>query len=174
MELKIDGNPGTGNSFTQVVIQAGGVYNNNPNATAVTNTSIIYGDGKEQPGRVCMDDREKQILKTAILEFVGKLKPKVSTNWANRYDTLWVSILAIPEVDAVVYDKGQQKNTLFNRSFVGSIVKVLLDNKVFEQTASPTVLAPLIGEDGSESFRKEMGRYPSDEIREAIIGLVKK
>lgn len=174
MELKIDGNPGTGNSFTQVVIQAGGVYNNNPNATAVTNTTIIYGDGKEQAGGSCMDDREKQILKTAILEFVGKLKPKVAAEWTNKYDTLWVSILAIPEVDAVVYDKGQQKNTLFNRSLVGGIVKVLLDNKVFVQTASPTDLAPLIGKDGSESFRKEMGKYPSVEIRNAITGLVEK
>lgn len=173
MDINIKGNPGTGNSFTQIIVEAGGVNNNNQAGVNVTNTTIIYGDGKTASSGSDMDDKEKQIIKTAILEFVGKLKAQVSPEWTNKYDTLWVSILAIPEVDAEIYDKGGLRNTMFNRALVGSIVKVMLDKGIFVDTANPTILAPLTN-NRSEAFRKEMGHYPSEVIHNAIKDLIDK
>lgn len=174
MDINIKGDPGTGNSFTEIKIENGGIYQNLPNVTTVNNTTNIYGDGKAAArtgGDI--DDKEKQILKTAILQFVGKLKEKVTKEWLDDYDTLWVSVLAIPEVDAAIYKKGNQQNIHFNRQLVGSIVRVMLDKGVFVSTTNPTELAPLIGV-GSGSFRKEMGKYPSDEIVKAVKELIEK
>lgn len=173
MDINITGNPGTGNSYTEVIVKEGGNYNNMPNVTTVNQTTIIYGDNKDASGRGEMDEREKQIIKTAILEFVGKLKGYVSADWASKYDTLWVSILALPEVEAQIYDKGRQRNTLFNRALVGGIVKVMMDKNVFKTDANPTTMAPAVG-DSSESFRKEMGCYPSSDIETAVKKLIDK
>ena len=38
--------------------------------------------------------------------------------------TLWRSILALPEVDAVVYNPGKQKNTTFNRNLIANIIYI--------------------------------------------------
>lgn len=171
MDIKIEGNPGTGNSYIQITVEQGGVNNVNPAATTVNNTTIIYGDGKDALYGDDMDDREKQIIKTAILEFVGKLKAKVRSEWVNKYDTLWVSILALPEVDAEIYNKGNQHHVLFNRQLVGKIVKVMLDKNVFVEGTTPTDLSTLIVS-GNESFRKEMGKYPSDDLHQTIKDLI--
>ena len=174
MDINAKGNLGTGNSFTEIRIEKGAIYNNLPNATQVTNITNIHGDGNSAPARGAeMDDKEKQILKNAILEFAGKLKENTAPDWTDKYDRLWVSILALPEVDAQVYDKGRLHNTLFNRALIGGIVRVMLDKGIFARTASPTTLAPLVGI-GNESFRKEMGLYPSKEIRTAVAGLIEK
>lgn len=47
MKFDKDFNPGQGNTY--VILDSGAIYNNNPNATTVTNTTNIYMGGKKTP-----------------------------------------------------------------------------------------------------------------------------
>ena len=57
MEINIKGNPGTGNTY--VAVENGGVYNNNPNATSVTNITYNY-NGHSTQHDATIDDEEKK------------------------------------------------------------------------------------------------------------------
>ena len=122
MDINITGNPGTGNTFQEIHI--GTVQNYNPNATTVINNN--YGDKQKpvSPSDKAMGDAEKEQCKAEIMDYVAHLKPYISKEWKNRYETLWRSILAIPEVDAVVYKPGKQKNTTFNRNLIANIIYI--------------------------------------------------
>jgi len=167
MKFDKDFNPGSGNTF--VLLDSGAIYNNNPNATTVTNTTNIYMDGKKsQP--IPPDDKEKQIRKNALLQYVGLLKEHVADEWKDKYDSLWLQILEIPQVDAEIYNKGQQKGTEFNRNMVGNILHVLI-GKVIKETNVSTLTKTLEGKVG-HSVREQMGMKPSAEIEKALLELI--
>lgn len=169
MKFDKDFNPGQGNTY--VILDSGAIYNNNPNATTVTNTTNIYMDGKKTPS-MPPDDTEKQMRKNAILEYVGKLKDYATDEWKGKYDKLWLDILEIPEVDAEIYNKGQQKDTIFNRNLVGNIIHVLKGKVTGETNASALTIA-LEGNDKA-SIRGQMGKNPSAEIENALLELMTK
>lgn len=113
MEINIKGNPGQGNTFQEIHINK--VDNFNPNATTVINN--YYGD-KQKPAPAAekeLQNAEREQRKSDILQYVAKLTQYVSKEWKNRYETLWMNILALPEVEAEVYEPGKQKGTTFNR-----------------------------------------------------------
>lgn len=67
---------------------------------------------------------DKDALRAEILRFVGYLRPYLAIDYKDYMD-LWEKILAIPEVDALVYNQGKQKGTTFNRNLVASIIYML-------------------------------------------------
>lgn len=96
MDININGNPGTGNTFQEVHIT--NVQNYNPNATTVINYN--YGDKPKtasSPDNNMTDD-EREHLKSEIMTYVSRIKKYVAKEWKNRYETTWRSILDIPEV----------------------------------------------------------------------------
>lgn len=169
MKFDKDFNPGTGNTY--VLLDSGAIYNNNPNATTVTNTTNIYMDGKKS-SPMPENDSEKQIRKNAILDYVGKLKDYAKNEWKGKYDRLWLEILAIPTVDAEIYNKGQQKDTIFNRNLVGNIIHVLI-GKVIDETNVTTLTKALEDKPGA-SVRGQMGIEPSADIVKPILELITK
>lgn len=168
MDINITGNPGTGNTFVEVKVTDGGIYQNLPNVTTVTNTTNIYGNGKKGDAAPA-DDKEKEIIRNAVLEYVGKLKCYVKPEWVNKYDTLWVKILALKEVEEEIYNKGRQKNTVFNRDFVGKIINVICKQVYTTENRTEMCMA-LEGKDGK--VRKTMNQDPSDEVKKAVMKLL--
>ena len=120
MDLKITGNPGTGNTFQEVHI--GTVQNYNPNATTVINHN--YGERHKAPAAVtpALPEADLTPLRDEVLHYVMKIQGCVSPQWAERYSTLWHQVLAAPEVEAVIYKPGKQQNTTFNRTLVANII----------------------------------------------------
>lgn len=168
MKFDKDFNPGTGNSYNEFNIQ--NVENFNPNATSVTTNHYHYGEEKSNGnGRKTLDDAQKQAIQNDIFAYVAKLNDCVKPEWKTKYATLWKNILAIPEVEALIYNKGQQKNTTFNRNLVGNIIKVLM-GKVIEGDA--TELARVLENNSDHSIRGQMGKSPSAEIEKAILELL--
>ena len=123
MEINIKGNPGQGNTFQEIHINK--VDNFNPNATTVINN--YYGD-KQKPAPAAekeLQNAEREQRKSDILQYVAKLTQYVSKEWKNRYETLWKNILALPEVEAEVYEPGKQKGTTFNRNLIAHIIYIM-------------------------------------------------
>lgn len=170
MDINITGNPGTGNTFQEIHIDT--VQNYNPNATTVINNN--YGDKQKPtaPSDKAMDDAEKEQRKAEIMDYVGNVKPYVSKEWKNRYETLWRSVLAIPEVDAVVYEPGKQKNTTFNRNLIAHILYIMCKEGVIaEQNA--TTLTKALEHDKDHSVRNQLGTLPTDRaITEKVRALL--
>lgn len=172
MDINITGNPGTGNTFADIHI--GYVQNYNPNATTVINNN--YGDKPKAtpPAEKPLQDAEKEQRKSEILDYVSRLKDCVARDWKNRYETLWKEILALPEVDAVVYDPGKQKGTSFNRNLLARMIYIMCKEKVIVEDNATQLTLALEG-DADHSVRAQLKMYPEDsDIRKKVSDLIAK
>ena len=165
MDINIKGDPGTGNSFTEINVMEGGIYQ--PYGT--TNITNIYGNGKKSEA-ASPNEREKEIIRNEVLEYVGQLNSFVNKEWAARYEQLWVRILALKEVEAEIYNPGRQRGHTFNRNFVGNIICVIL--KQVYTTDNCTVLNKAL-EGRDSQIRKMLNKDPSDEVKGALLKLLK-
>lgn len=60
--------------------------------------------------------------KEAIMEYVGRLRPLVKEQYLAKYDQIWEGILEISQVKAVIYNKGKQQDTTFNRNLLAQLI----------------------------------------------------
>ena len=161
MEIKIAGNPGTGNTFSEVHI--GYVENYVPNATTVINNH--YGEsGKAKP----QTDRETSkadllVRRGEIMQYVGNLRPYVSEKWKNRYEAVWHAILDLPAVAAVIYEPGKQKDTSFNRNLVANIIYIMCDRGIIDESNATKLTEALEG-DKDHSVRAQLRTEPTDAV----------
>lgn len=176
MEVKTDGNPGTGNHYTEIKqeihIGSVGVYNN---ATTINNT---YQDGRLVETKKDEAVGESEAVRKEIMVYVGKTLCLVEEKWKPIYKDLWNDILNLNEVKAEVYDPGRQQGTTFNRKLVANIIHYLGNfrgNKsgMFGAYSATPVVNELEGTTAC-STRTELGSNPEKEIRDAISPLLKK
>lgn len=166
MDINIKGNPGTGNTFQEVHI--GTVQNYNPNATTVINNN--YGD-KPKPTSApdkTMQQAEREQRKAEIMEYVSRIKKYVADEWNNRYETTWRSVLDIPEVEAVVYEPGKQKDTTFNRNLIANIIYIMCGGGVFT-TDNATALTECLEGDKNHPVRAKLRQNPDDKTLERHV-----
>lgn len=169
MKIDIEGNPGTGNSFTEIHI--GTVQNYNPNATTVINNN--YGTRTQQTtGGLNGVKEDKDEVRIRILRYVKRTEDLASESWKRKYMTLWEQILSIKQVDAEVYEPGGQQGTSFNRVLVAAIMRVLLDSDVYQRRCTATALAIALEGNKDHHVRQEIGKYPSTEIQSAVKTLL--
>lgn len=183
MEIKIEGNPGTGNHYTEVKIDH--IENNFPNVTEVKiikgtdgqKTTVMSGGDDNSDGdnasAGAKADKDKEAKRDDILCYVGKTLPLVMYDWKDKYMALWADILAIPAVDAVVYKKGRQQKTSFNRKEVLHIICYLGKYAnggigIFEDNYVATNIALLFKDGCEKTTRPELGFQPSMTVRKAI------
>lgn len=170
MEINIKGDPGQGNTFQDIHIDH--VDNFNPNATTVVNN--YYGDKQKSvpAAEKVLQDAEREKRKADIMQYVAKLAQYVSKDWKNRYETLWKNILALPDVEAEVYEPGKQKGTTFNRNLIANIICMMVSAEVFN-TDNATHLTIALEGDKEHSVRNQLREYPqNDDIKEKINDLL--
>ena len=154
------------------------VHQLNPNATHITNN--YYGDQfvpKDAPQKESSAPenatRNPQLCKETILEYVMQLHPAyVRKGWQDKYLALWESILELPAVSAIIYEKGKQQGTTFNRNLVGNILHLLVEKKVFALTATATKIAEILEGDPDASVRAKLGEMPAKKIKDSIEELI--
>lgn len=170
MNIDKDAAQGSGNTFMEFNI--GHVENLNPAAKTVVNN--YYGTRvKPQAGTTV----NKESVREEILNYVENTLQFVNPKWRGKYMELWTDMLNLPEVDAVVYDKGMQEGTRFNRKEVAHIICYLGKHSdggtgIFTKYVATHIAASF--KDGKEgTVRPELGFRPSQEIRDAIDTLMK-
>ena len=173
MEIKIQGDPGTGNTFQEIHI--GNVQNYVPNATTVINHN--YGSSPKAKDKD-PDGIDHPSIRQEIVNYVGKTLKLVERKWQDRYLDLWNDILDLEVVADEVYDRGRQKGTLFNRKLVANIIHYLGNFRgngsgmYGSYSASP--VANVLENTTYCSTRTELGSQPSRAIRDAIAPLLQK
>lgn len=159
MDIRIEGNPGTGNHFTDIHIQHVETYA--PNATTVINNH--YGDKKplRQPSDAAGKEVERLRCRSEIMQYVDNLRPFVASPWKNRYESIWQDIMDIPEVAAAIYDPGRQKDTVFNRNLVANIIYIMYSNDVLTEKNATSLTKALEG-NKDHAVRAQLVKEPDD------------
>lgn len=161
MEIKIEGDPGTGNTFQEIHI--GNVENYNPNATTVINNN--YGSReKDVPSQhKPQDPVETAPIRDEILLYVSCLRTKLAEEWKSRYQKVWADILDLEAVSSKVYDPGKQQGTNFNRNLVANIVHYLNGKGAFNEY-NAAKFASLLEGTSDHSVRAALGSDPNPDI----------
>lgn len=163
MKIDITGNPGTGNSFTEVHIN--NVENYNPNAQTVINYNYGTRTRKSDETKHANDNIDTAPIRAEILNYVSRIKPCLADEWKQGYDKLWNDILDIPEVSAQIYNPGKQQDTNFNRNLVANIIHCLGIQGAFGEYNAAQLTEALEG-DKDHSVRRALGIDPDKENRE--------
>ena len=109
------------------------------------------------------------MARDSIMEYVGRLKPLVRSDILDGYDALWLRILELQEVRGLVYNKGKQQDTTFNRNLVAQIIHQM-GQRVYIVGASDQQMAEYLEpEKGKDhSVRKKLGESPDAPVKRAI------
>lgn len=187
MDIKIEGNPGTGNTFQEIHIGSVGTYNN----AAVINN--YYGTNGEQyrekkkqegtendtpdnpdhsiPDNRRLDRREeseeeinRSRIRAEILDYVSRVRPLVLLDKRDRYMQMWEGILELDAVRPFVYKTGKQKRTSFNRKLIANILHHLDTRHIYKAPYKASDLALALEDDYEMSVRGELGKYPSEYV----------
>ena len=187
MDIKIEGNPGTGNTFQEIHIGSVGTYNN----AAVINN--YYGTNGEQyrekkkqegtendtpdnpdhsiPDNRRLDRREeseeeinRSRIRAEILDYVSRVRPLVRLDKRDRYMQMWEGILELDAVRPFVYKTGKQKRTSFNRKLIANILHHLDTRRMYKDPYKARDLALALENDYDMSVRGELGKYPSENV----------
>ncbi|WP_455666038.1 hypothetical protein [Phocaeicola sp.] len=171
MDINMQGDPGTGNTFTEIHIN--NVETFAPNATTVVNNH--YGDDKKLrvSSDVTLQGAESVQRKAEIMQYVSSLKQYVTPEWSNRYEATWQAILRLPEVSYVVCEPGKQKDTTFNRNLVANIIYIMCEKGIIVETNATTLAKALEG-DKDHPVRAQLRTKPEDSlIVEKIQSLIR-
>ncbi len=152
-------------------------------AGATFNNSVVVGIAEsgstvsyEAPNKKMKDDGDDNLQKKgkkAIMEYVGRLRPLVKEQYQEKYDQIWEGILEISQVKAVIYDKGKQQDTTFNRNLLAQLIHQV--DVIYLPTANTvqmaTYLEPEKGID--HPVRQKLGEAPDKDIKNAIAEYMK-
>lgn len=171
MDINIQGDPGSGNTFTDIHIN--NVETFAPNATTVINNH--YGDDRKP--RTSSDSplqsAEQAQRKAEIMQYVSNLKQYVTSEWSNRYEATWQAILRLPEVSSIVCEPGKQKDTTFNRNLVANIIYIMCEKGIIAENNATTLAKALEG-DKDHPVRAQLRAKPEDKlILEKIQNLIR-
>ena len=170
MNIKIEGNPGTGNTFNEVHI--GVVENYVPNATTVINNH--YGDSRKAQPTADKETSKVDLLvrRGEIMQYVGNLKQYVAKEWKNRYESIWASVLDIVEVASVIFEPGKQKDTTFNRNLVANIIYIMCRVGIITETNATKLTESLEG-NKDHPVRAQLGKAPEDkDLKRKVESLI--
>ncbi|MBE6260283.1 MAG: hypothetical protein E7107_05580 [Prevotella sp.] len=153
-------------------------------AGATFNNSVVVGIAEsgstvsyEAPNKKMKDDGDDNLQKKgkkAIMEYVGRLRPLVKEQYQERYDQIWEGILEISQVKAVIYNKGKQQDTTFNRNLLAQLIHQV--EIIYLSSANnalmTTYLEPERGAD--HPVRQKLGEVPDKDIKNAVEDYMKK
>ena len=156
MKVQIEGNPGTGNSYTENTWNIEKVETLAPNVTTIINKHYHIGEtsgsrflvsseeaieavaeqmeqGKVQPANLKYKTKKKpvvdtEVIKDEILLWVSRVRPLLDDVWKADFQNIWADILDMQEVKDKVYAPGKQKNTNFNQYLVGNILYFMFED----------------------------------------------
>jgi hypothetical protein len=130
-------------------------------------TTIISGDETANRQKAA----ESAGGKKAVLEYVGRLLPVVDGNYKEDYTNIWQDILAEDAVSKVVYDRGRQKGTVFNRNLVAHISRMMVLEGIFIEQTNDVMMAELLEPEKGKDHpvRTQLGLTPDDiQVKKAV------
>lgn len=138
--------------------------------------NVLTGDGVQisyesakQNAQKEDDSKTQKQGKDAIMEYVGRLKPVVKEQYLDHYDQIWEGILEINQVKAVIYNKGKQQDTTFNRNLLAKIIHQV-SWWLYESSANTVIMAEYLepGKGIDHPVRQKLGESPNKDLKKAL------
>lgn len=162
MNIKVEGDPGTGNTFMEINIQHVEHFYPTASSAPINNN----GTRARKPEQVSQlqDSPDTASVRSDILAYVNRLRNSLADEWKSSYHKTWEAILDMEVVSRLVYNPGKQQGTNFNRSLVANIICYLSGKGVYGKDYNASHFAEHLEGDKDHSVRGALGRYPSDDI----------
>jgi len=186
--FKIEGNPGTGNTF----IHIGTAYNVNPNATTVNNTFHIAsreeGDkalaeatgqktGKKLGEMTLREMLKNDLIDTSniqkeIMNYVSCIRPFVKDELDKLYMAMWGRIIGHEAFKVDLYDPGKQ-DCKFNRNLIGNILHYLDGKKFYKVEYNQSEFTRRLEGDDQNPVRKALRSDPDMKYCQVVDEIIK-
>lgn len=198
MKVQIEGDPGTGNTFSETTYNIEKVETLAPNATTVVNkhyhisgpitpaeeaalevaTGDAEADGQQPVATASNASRRKpkalvdtEVVREEILTFVSKVRPLLDEAWKADYQNFWDDILNMQEVKEKIYDPGKQKHTNFNQYLVGNILYFMFEDCGAcsdDKEYNASEVCMKLIGTTEHQLRKELSKFPPEEIKKRL------
>ena len=149
---------------------------NFPNAQIV----VLTGDGVhvsyESPEKKAREVKMEGI-RQSVMDYVGRLMPVVAADFRDNFCKIWQEILEQDAVSRVIYERGSQKGTLFNRNLVAQISHMMVIGGVILKDTPDVRMAELLEpEKGrNHSVRGALALSPDDKlVKKAVFEVLEK
>jgi hypothetical protein len=140
-----------------------------------TQINIIPGDGAqisyEAPVKKEIDSDENTGVRQSIMEYVNKLMPIVAEKYREDFSNIWLDIIKEDVVSNVIFNRGKQKGTVFNRNLVAHISRMMVLDGIIVKDANDVMMAELLEPQKGKNHpvRNQLGLVPDDEkIKRAV------
>ena len=97
--------------------------------------------------------------------------PVVAKEYQDEFPKIWLDILEEEAVSSVIYDRGRQKGTVFNRNLVAQISRMMVLDGIIVKDTNDKVMAELLEpEKGKDhSVRCQLALVPDDNrVKKAV------
>ena len=142
--------------------------------------NILTGDGihisYESPEKKTKEVKMEGI-RQSVMDYVGRLMPVVATDFRDHFSNIWKEILEQEAVSRVIYERGSQKGTLFNRNLVAQISHMMVIKGVILKDTTDVRMAELLEpEKGrNHSVRGALALSPDDkQVKMAVFEVLEK
>ena len=129
----------------------------------------VYIDGVLQKPKAQGEKNEG--VKQSLMNYVERLMPVVAESFNELYAKMWKEILEQDAVSRVVYNKGSQKGTQFNRNLVAQILHMMAMGGVIAKETTDVRMAELLEPEKGKnhSVRGALAVLPGDkQVKKAV------
>jgi hypothetical protein len=142
--------------------------------------NILTGDGVH----ISYESSEKETnelkmegIRKSVMDYVGRLMPVVAADFRDHFSKIWQEILEQEAVSRVIYERGSQKGTLFNRNLVAQISHMMVIGGVILKDTTDVRMAELLEpEKGKKhSVRGALALSPDDkQVKKAVFEVLER
>ena len=143
--------------------------------------SVVVGIAKEGSTVCYSQEKEKKEtpngLRQSVMEYVIRLMPVVAKEYQEEYPKIWLDILEEEAVSSVIYNRGKQQGTVFNRNLVAQISRMMAIDGIIIKGTNDVVMAELLEPEKGKHHpvRNQLGLVPDDhKIKKAVEEVFKR
>ncbi len=132
--------------------------------------NINLGEKEERP------EENYEGVRKSLLEYVGRLMPVVADKYKAQFMKIWTEILEQEAVSSLIYDRGRQQGTIFNRNLVAQIAHMMVGDIILEGTSIVRMTELLEPQDGKKHpVRGALAVSPDDKrVKKAVNEVLKR
>ncbi len=126
-------------------------------------------------------DKENEVhhngLRQSVIEYVNRLMPVVAVEYREKYSKIWMDILEEEAVRGVIYNRGKQQGTVFNRNLVAQISRMMALDGIIVKDTNDVMMAELLEPEKGKHHpvRNQLGLVPDDErVKKAVEAIFKR
>ena len=116
-------------------------------------------------------------IRKAVMDYVGRLMPVVAADFRDHFSKIWQEILEQDAISRVIYERGSQKGTLFNRNLVAQISHMLVIGGVILKDTTDVRMAELLEPEKGKnhSVRGALALSPDDkQVKKAVFEVLER